>query len=71
MKIGSLTQDMLYLCFPYLLHFTLHTLHTLHTLYNLQVRKGPFTPEEDAVILVAHEIHGNKWATISKLLPGR
>ena len=36
-----------------------------------QVRRGPFTPEEDAVILVAHEIHNNKWATISKMLPGR
>ena len=36
-----------------------------------QVRRGPFTVEEDAVILIAHEIHNNKWATISKLLPGR
>ena len=33
--------------------------------------QGPFTPEEDNTILVAHEIYGNKWATISKLLPGR
>lgn len=37
----------------------------------VQVRKGPFTAEEDQVIFVGHELYGNKWATIAKFLPGR
>ena len=38
---------------------------------NPTVKKGPFTPEEDAAILAAHALYGNKWATIAKMLPGR
>lgn len=38
---------------------------------NPSVKKGPFTPEEDATILAAHAIYGNKWASIAKLLSGR
>ena len=37
----------------------------------VQVRKGPFSSEEDYVIMVAHEVYGNKWATMAKMLPGR
>uniref|UniRef100_A0A0D6QYV3 MYB transcription factor n=1 Tax=Araucaria cunninghamii TaxID=56994 RepID=A0A0D6QYV3_ARACU len=36
-----------------------------------QVEHRPFTPEEDAAILQAHEKHGNRWATIARYLPGR
>ncbi|OAY66258.1 Transcription factor MYB44 [Ananas comosus] len=36
-----------------------------------QVEHRPFTPEEDETILRAHHHHGNKWATIARLLSGR
>lgn len=35
------------------------------------VQHRAFTPEEDNIIIQAHAVHGNKWATISRLLPGR
>jgi len=38
---------------------------------NPMVKRGPFTAEEDATILAQHAIHGNKWAVISRSMPGR
>ncbi|GMH04192.1 hypothetical protein Nepgr_006031 [Nepenthes gracilis] len=35
------------------------------------VQHLPFTPAEDASIVQLHSLHGNKWATIARLLPGR
>ncbi|XP_029973676.1 myb-related protein B-like [Salarias fasciatus] len=38
---------------------------------NQAVVKSKWTPEEDQVLLQCQKLHGNRWATISKLLPGR
>ncbi|CAN0909621.1 Transcription factor MYB1 [Linum grandiflorum] len=35
------------------------------------LKRKPFTDEEDRIIISAHAVHGNKWAVISRLLPGR
>lgn len=35
------------------------------------VQHRPFTAAEDKIIIKAHAIHGNKWATISRFLRGR
>lgn len=38
---------------------------------NPEVKKEPFSEWEDAVVILSHRTHGNKWAVIAKLLPGR
>ena len=35
------------------------------------IRKDPWTEEEDDLLLHLHDMHGNAWATIAKHLPGR
>ncbi|KAK4767535.1 hypothetical protein SAY86_015285 [Trapa natans] len=36
-----------------------------------RINRGPFTVEEERKLLAAHRTHGNKWAMIARLFPGR
>ncbi|KAE9464877.1 hypothetical protein C3L33_03209, partial [Rhododendron williamsianum] len=35
------------------------------------IKRGPFTPEEESTIIQLHGMLGNKWAAIASQLPGR
>ncbi|XP_010911569.1 uncharacterized protein [Elaeis guineensis] len=36
-----------------------------------RINRRPFTEEEEERLLAAHRVHGNKWAFIARLFPGR
>ncbi|KAK8537006.1 hypothetical protein V6N13_041959 [Hibiscus sabdariffa] len=36
-----------------------------------RINRSPFTEEEEERLLAAHRIHGNRWAVIARLFPGR
>ncbi|CAN1130353.1 Transcription factor MYB52 [Linum perenne] len=36
-----------------------------------RINRRPFTEREEERLLAAHRVHGNKWALISRLFPGR
>merc|ERR1711861_78868 len=42
-----------------------------HNHLNPDIRKTPWTAEEDRIILQAHQKYGNQWSYIAKLLDGR
>ncbi|CAL0304492.1 unnamed protein product [Lupinus luteus] len=42
-----------------------------HNHLNPGIKKDAWTMEEELTLMNAHSIHGNKWAEIAKVLPGR
>jgi myb proto-oncogene protein len=36
-----------------------------------RINRRPFTEDEEERLLAAHRFHGNKWAMIARLFPGR
>lgn len=36
-----------------------------------RINRSPFTDEEEERLLASHRIHGNRWAIIARLFPGR
>ncbi|KAF7822051.1 Transcription factor MYB52 [Senna tora] len=36
-----------------------------------RINRRPFTEEEEERLLASHRIHGNRWAVIARLFPGR
>ncbi|KAG8097979.1 hypothetical protein GUJ93_ZPchr0013g34743 [Zizania palustris] len=36
-----------------------------------RINRSPFTEEEEELLLASHRAHGNRWAVIARLFPGR
>ncbi|URE36976.1 MYB family transcription factor [Musa troglodytarum] len=36
-----------------------------------RINRSPFTEEEEERLLASHRVHGNRWAAIARLFPGR
>ncbi|XP_008644560.1 transcription factor MYB54 isoform X2 [Zea mays] len=36
-----------------------------------RINRSPFSEQEEALLLASHRVHGNRWAVIARLFPGR
>ena len=66
-KGKDLTQ--LYHSSSYLVSWWLN--YRWHNHLDPMVRKSPWNDAEEFVFIEAHKLHGNKWAEIAKMIPGR
>lgn len=51
--------------------FSFSNVFRWHNHLNPGIKKDAWTLEEELALMNAHRIHGNKWAEIAKVLPGR
>jgi len=51
--------------------FLLDEFNRWHNHLDPMVRKSPWNESEEFVFIEAHKLHGNKWAEIAKMIPGR
>jgi len=42
-----------------------------HNQLDPEIKKGPWTAKEDAMIMEYQSVYGNRWAEIAKMIPGR
>lgn len=55
-----------------MLHFPCtNTFSRWHNHLNPAINKDAWTQEEELALIRAHQIYGNKWAELTKFLPGR
>ena len=51
--------------------FSFSNAYRWHNHLNPDIKKEAWTLDEELALMNAHRIHGNKWAEIAKVLPGR
>lgn len=49
----------------------LNPIYRWHNHLNPSINKEAWTQEEELILIRAHQIHGNRWAELTKYLPGR
>lgn len=55
------------------MHYICDFIHFLrwHNHLNPNINKEAWTQDEELALIRAHQVYGNKWAELTKFLPGR